>query len=128
MTDGDMVAEGLSDLSPDLRKRLTTGWDEIRSELLPDITGTASPNLLGQLGGVELVFADTEERAAEQVSRICISAGALGLDVETAPRSEFLPVRWPIASRVTSGGRRFRRRWTPPRRSIRFGPKFDYFR
>ena len=34
--------------------------------------------------GVELVFADTEERAAEQVSRICSSAGMLGLDVETA--------------------------------------------
>jgi hypothetical protein len=67
------------------------------------VTRTASLNLLGRLG-VELVFADTEERAAEQVSRICISAGTLGLDVETAPHSEFLPVRWPIA--ITRDGRR----------------------
>jgi hypothetical protein len=96
VSDGDMVAEGLSDLSPDLR-------NEIRSDLLPDVTRTASLNILSQLG-VELVFADTEERAAEQVSRICSSAGMLGLDVETAPRSEFLPVCWPIA--ITRDGKR----------------------
>ena len=70
---------------------------------MPDSTSTASRDLLAKLG-VELIYIDTEGRAAAEVQRICGSAKTLGLDLETAPRSEFLPVAWPIA--ITKDGRR----------------------
>ena len=85
------------------RQKLQAQWEDIRRELLPDSTSTASRDLLAKLG-VELVYIDTEGRAAAEVQRICGSGRKLGLDLETAPRPEFLPVAWPIA--ITKDGRR----------------------
>ena len=57
---------------------------DIRNELLPDDISTASSDLLAKLG-IELVYVETEQRAAAEVQRICRSTGTLGLDIETAP-------------------------------------------
>jgi DNA polymerase I-like protein with 3'-5' exonuclease and polymerase domains len=103
VTDGELVIEGLDHLALDARQELDAKRDAIRNELLPDDRSTPSLDLLAKLG-VELIYIDTEERAVAEVQRICASARTLGLDLETAPRPEFLPVAWPIA--VTKDGRR----------------------
>ena len=103
VADGELIVEGLDQLRPVDRQKLQTQWEDVRRELLPDSTSTASRDLLAKLG-VELIYIDTEGRAAAEVQRICGSAKTLGLDLETAPRSEFLPVAWPIA--ITKDGRR----------------------
>jgi DNA polymerase I len=102
VADGELVADGVAQVAADCRQTLTRRWEEIRSELVPAET-TASLDLLARLG-VETVYTDTVERAAEQIARICGSAQTLGLDVETAPSREQLPVQWPIA--ITQDGRR----------------------
>src|SRR3954447_23182052 len=86
-TTADQVdgAEEPPDLAPDLRNALHVRWDEIRAELLPDAASTDSLDLLAQLG-VELIFINAEDRAAQEVERICASATMLGIDLETAPR------------------------------------------
>jgi DNA polymerase I len=103
VTDGELVVEGLDHLAPDDRQKLQATWVNIRNELLPDDTSTASRDLLAKLN-VELVYIDTEERAAAEVQRICGSARTLGIDLETAPRPEFLPAAWPIS--ITKDGKR----------------------
>ena len=103
VSDGELVVEGLDHLAPDDRQKLQANLRDIRNELLPDDTLTASSDLLAKLG-IELVYAETEQRVAAEVQRICRSTGTLGLDVETAPLPEFLPNAWPIA--VTKDGRR----------------------
>jgi len=103
VTDGELIVEGLDQLAPVECQKLQAQWDNLRRELLPDSTSTASRDLLAKLG-VELVYIDTEGRAAAEVQRLCGSGTKLGLDLETAPRPEFLPVAWPIA--ITKDGRR----------------------
>src|SRR5262245_1750764 len=103
VTDGELIVEGLDQLALVDRQKLQAQWEEVRRELLPDTTSTASRDLLAKLG-VELVYIDTEGRAAAEVRRLCGSGRKLGLDLETAPRPEFLPIAWPIA--VTKDGRR----------------------
>ena len=102
VADGELVVEGSDYLAPDDRQRLQANLHDVCTELLPD-TSTASSDLLAKLG-IELVYAETEQRAAAEVQRICRSTGTLGLDVETAPLPAFLPKAWPIA--VTKDGRR----------------------
>jgi DNA polymerase I len=101
--DGELVAEGLCHLAPDTLEAVSVRWAEIRSELLPAVGDTASINLLANLG-IDLIFVDDELGTAEQVARICGSTQTLGLNIETAPRAEFLPLQWPIA--ITRDGRR----------------------
>ena len=103
VTDGELIVEGLDQLAPVTRQKLQAQWEDVHRELLPDSTSTASRDLLAKLG-VELVYVDTEGRAAAEVQRVCGSGRTLGLDLETAPRPEFLPVTWPIA--ITKDGRR----------------------
>ena len=103
VSDGELVIEGLDHLAPDDRQKLQANLDDIRNELLPDDTSTASSDLLAKLG-IEFVYVDTEQRAAAEVQRICGTSRTLGLDVETAPLPAFLPKAWPIA--VTKDGRR----------------------
>jgi DNA polymerase-1 len=103
VSDGRLVAEGLDRLALNDRQWLEANWDAAHSELLPEGNSTTSLELLTKLN-VELIYVDTEERAATEVQRLCKSATALGLDVETAPRPAFLPVMWPIA--ITKDGRR----------------------
>jgi hypothetical protein len=103
VTDGELIVEGLDQLAPVERQKLQAQWDNLRRELLPDTTSTASRDLLAKLG-VELIYIDTEGRAAAEVQRICGSGRKLGLDLETAPRREFLSEAWPIA--ITKDGRR----------------------
>jgi hypothetical protein len=103
VTDGELIVEGLDQLAPIERQKLQAQWEDIRRELLPGDTSTASRDLLAKLG-VEPVYIDTEGRAAAEVRRLCGSGRKLGLDLETAPRPEFLPIAWPIA--VTKDGRR----------------------
>ena len=73
VSDGDLVVEGLDHLAPDDRQKLEAGWNDIRSELLPNDTSTASLDLLTKLG-IELVHVDNEQRAAAEVQRICAVA------------------------------------------------------
>jgi DNA polymerase I-like protein with 3'-5' exonuclease and polymerase domains len=101
--DGELIVEGLDQLAPVERQKLQAHWEDVRRELLPDCTSTVSRDLLAKLG-IELIYIDTEGRAAAEVERLCGSGRKLGLDLETAPRSEFLPIAWPIA--VTKDGRR----------------------
>ena len=103
VTDGELIIEGLDHLAPDDRQKLHARWNEIRNELLPNDTSTASLDLLGELG-VELVHIENKQRAAVEVQRICSVSRTLGLDIETAPLPEFLPKAWPIV--VTKDGRR----------------------
>jgi hypothetical protein len=103
VADGELIVDGLDQLGPVDRQKLQTPWEDVRRELLPDNTSTASRDLLTELG-VELVYIETEGQIAAEVQRICGSAKTLGLDLETAPRSEFLPIAWPIA--ITQDGRR----------------------
>jgi DNA polymerase-1 len=109
VADGELVVEGLDHLAPAARQDLQSASDEVRSELLPDDHSTPSVDLLAKLGA-ELIYIDTEEQAIAEVQRICGSAKTLGLDLETAPRAEFLPLAWPIA--VTKDGRRSKVRVT----------------
>src|SRR5262249_14009356 len=109
VTDGELIVEGLDQLAPVERQKLQTQWEDVRRELLPDSTSTASRDLLAELG-VELVYIETEGRAAAEVQRLCGSGTKLGLDLETAPRPEFLPIAWPIA--VTKDGRRAKMQMT----------------
>jgi DNA polymerase I-like protein with 3'-5' exonuclease and polymerase domains len=103
VTDGKLIVEGLDQLAPIERQKLQAQWEDVRRELLPDDISTASRDLLASLG-IELVYIDTECRASTELKRLCASGRKLGLDLETAPRSEFLPIAWPIA--VTKNGRR----------------------
>jgi DNA polymerase-1 len=103
VADGELVVDGLDQLGPVDRQKLQTQWEDVRRELLPDTTSTASRDLLAKLD-VELIFIDTKGRAAAEVQRICGSGRKLGLDLETAPRPEFLPEAWPIA--ISKDGRR----------------------
>ena len=103
VSDGKLVIEGLDHLAPDVRQKLQANLHDIRNELLPDDTSTASSDLLAKLS-IEFVYVDTEQRAAAEVQRICGTSRTLGLDIETAPLPAFLPEAWPIA--VTKDGRR----------------------
>ena len=103
VADGELVIEGLQRLAPDDRQKLQGHRNDIRNELLPDDTSTASLDLLSELN-IELVHIDNEQRAAAEVQRICRSSRMLGLDIETAPLPKFLPNAWPIT--VTKDGRR----------------------
>jgi DNA polymerase-1 len=103
VADGELVAEGLEHLAPLDRQNLEANWEGIRNELLPIDRSTPSLRLVEKLG-VELIYVDTEERAAVEVQQICESVRTVGLDLETAPRAEFLPTAWPIT--VTKDGRR----------------------
>ena len=103
VSDGEFVVEGLDHLGPDDRQELQANLQDIRNELLPNDISTASSDLLAKLG-IELVYAETEQRVAAEVQRICRSTGTLGLDIETAPLPAFLPKAWPIV--VTKDGRR----------------------
>ena len=87
LSDGELVVEGLHRLALDDCQKLQANLHDIRNELLPEDTSTASLNLLVRLG-VELVYVYTEQCAVSE-ERICSSARTLGLDVETAPRPEF---------------------------------------
>ena len=84
VADGELVIEGLNHLAPDDRQKLLGRRNDIRNELLPDDTSTASLDLLSELG-IELVHIENEQRAAAEVQRICRSSRMLGLDIETAP-------------------------------------------
>ena len=103
VVDGELVVEALDHLAPDDRQRLQAKLNEARNELLPNEISTASVDLLAKLG-IELVYVETEQRAATEVQRICGTSRTIGLDIETAPLPEFLPKAWPIA--VTKDGRR----------------------
>jgi DNA polymerase I-like protein with 3'-5' exonuclease and polymerase domains len=103
VADGELIVEGLDQLAPVDRQKLQAQWDDARRVLLPEDISTASSDLLASLG-IELVYIDTEGRAAAELQRLCESGRKLGLDLETAPRPEFLPIAWPIA--VTKKGRR----------------------
>jgi hypothetical protein len=92
--DGELIVDGLDRLASDDRQKLQANLYDIRNELLREDTSTASLDLLTRLG-VELVYVDTEQRAVSEVQRICSSARTLGLDVETAPRPQFLPKACP---------------------------------
>ena len=61
VADGELVIEGLNHLAPDDRQKLQADRNDIRNELLPDDTSTASLDLLSELG-IELVHID--DRAA----------------------------------------------------------------
>jgi DNA polymerase I len=102
VADGELVAHGLDCLAGDCQQSLTGQWNEIRNQLIP-AGKTASLDLLAHQG-VEMIFVDTAERAAVEVERICGSAQTLGLDIESAPPRDHLPVQWPIA--ITKDGRR----------------------
>src|SRR5262249_57667840 len=101
VTDGELIVEGLDQLAPVECQKLQAQWDNLRRELLPDSTSTASRDLLAKLG-VELVYIDTEGRVAAELQRLCGSGTKLGLDLETAPRPDFLPLPCPIA--ITTHG------------------------
>ena len=103
VSDGELVVEGLDHLTPDDRQKLQANLSEARNELLPNDISTASFDLLAKLG-IELVYVETEQRAAAEVQRICGTSRTLGLDIETAPLPAFLPKAWPIA--VTKDGGR----------------------
>jgi DNA polymerase I len=103
VADGSLLAEGLDQLAPDLQQALRSKWDSICSELIPAIGGRASIDLLANLG-IDLVTVDNELLAAEKVASLCGSAQTVGLDIETAPRAEFLPAQWPI--KITKEGQR----------------------
>ena len=103
VTDGELIVEGLDHLAPDDRQTLQARRNDIRNELLPNDTSSASCDLLAELG-IELVHVETEQRAAAEVQRICATSRTLGLDIETAPLPKFLPTAWPIV--VTKDGRR----------------------
>jgi hypothetical protein len=53
VADGELIIEGLDQLAPIDRQKLQTRWADVRHELLPDDTSTASRDLLARLG-VEL--------------------------------------------------------------------------
>ena len=103
VTDGELIVEGLDHLAPDDRQTLQARRNDIRNELLPNDTSSASCDLLAELG-IELVHVETEQRAAAEVQRICATSRTFGLDIETAPLPKFLPTAWPIV--VTKDGRR----------------------
>jgi hypothetical protein len=103
VTDGELIVEGLDQLAPIERQKLQARWEDVRRELLPHDISTVSHDLLASLG-IELVCINTESRAAAELQRLCASRRKVGLDLETAPRPEFLPIAWPIA--VTKEGRR----------------------
>jgi hypothetical protein len=107
--DGELIVQGLDQLAPIERQKLQAQWEDVRRQLLPDDTSTVSRDLLARLG-VELVYIDTEGRAAAEVQRLCAARRTLGLDLETAPRPEFLPIAWPIA--ITKEGRRVKMQMT----------------
>jgi DNA polymerase-1 len=103
VSDGELMVEGLGHLTPDDRQKLDVGWNDIRNELLPADTSTASIDLLTKLG-IEPIYIDNEKRAAAEVQRICAAASTIGLDIETAPLPQYLAKAWPIV--VTKDGRR----------------------
>jgi hypothetical protein len=70
--DGELVVEGLDRLASDDCQKLQANLHDIRNELLPEDTSTASLDLLASLG-VELVYVDTEECAVSEVQRIDVS-------------------------------------------------------
>ena len=102
--DGELIANDMQGLQPALLNTVKSMRQEIRSALLPEPTAQ-SLELLANLG-VELIFIETEAQASAEITRLCAATNTLGLDVETAPRPEFLPIQWPIA--ITKDGRRSR--------------------
>ena len=89
VADGELVTEGLGALAPELRRELDGKHAEIQSALLP--AGPAPSATLLEKLGVVLVDINDEQTAFEAVTRLCAAAPLLGVDVETAPRPEFLP-------------------------------------
>jgi len=102
VSDGELIEDGLQGLQLEQLNTMKSMRREIRSALLPVHT-TKSLELMANLG-VELIFIQNEVQASAEVARLCAAADSLGLDVETAPRPEFLPIQWPIA--ITKDGRR----------------------
>jgi DNA polymerase-1 len=100
--DGELIENGMQGLQPALLNTLKSRRQEIRSALLPEHT-KLSLELLASLD-VKLIFIENEAHAGAEITRLCATADILGLDVETAPRPEFLPIQWPIA--ITKEGRR----------------------
>ena len=85
-----------------MRQKIEEKRPLIRSALLP--AGPAPSAALLKKLDVVLVYIDDEQIASEAVARLCAGVPLLGVDVETAPRPEFLPLMWPIA--ITNDGRR----------------------
>jgi hypothetical protein len=76
VTDGELIVEGLDQLAPIERQKLQAQWEDVRRELLPDDTSTASRDLLARLG-VELVYIDTEGRPPPRYSGYAHREGRL---------------------------------------------------
>src|SRR4029077_18895410 len=53
--DGELIVEGSDQLAPIERQKLQAQWEDVRRELLPDTTLTASRDLLAKLG-VKMVY------------------------------------------------------------------------
>ena len=77
VSDGELVVEGLDHLAPDDRQKLQANLHDVRNEVLPNDTSTASSDLLAKLG-IESIFVQTEQRAAAEVQRICQATRTLG--------------------------------------------------
>ena len=102
--DGELVAKGLTGLPAALKEKLKSKRQAIRSALLPE-NEMLSLDLLATLG-VELILIEVEDHARTEIARVCAAADILGIDIETAPRPEFLPIHWPIT--ITKDGQRSR--------------------
>jgi hypothetical protein len=109
VADGRLVADGLDNLAPADFEELERRWSEVERQLLPNDNSCPSSALLNAFA-VDLVYVTTEQQAAFEVSRICGSVRTIAIDLETAPRSEFLPPVHPIA--LTKYGRRSKVRAT----------------
>ena len=105
-TDGELIIDGvlLGLITPELRQKIEEKRPLILSALLP--AGPAPSAALLKKLGVVLVYIEDEQTASEAVARLCAATPLLGVDVETAPRPEFLPVMWPIS--ITNDGLRSR--------------------
>src|SRR5829696_3508237 len=101
-TDGELIIDGIGLITPELRQKIEEKRPLIRSALLP--AGPAPSAALLKKLGVVLVYIDDEQTASEAVARLCAATPLLGVDVETAPRPQLLPVMWPIS--ITNDGRR----------------------
>ena len=102
--DGELVAKGLTDLPAALKEKLKSKRRAIRSALLPE-NEMLSLDLLATLN-VELILIEGEDHARTEIARVCAATDILGIDIETAPRPEFLPIHWPIT--ITKDGQRSR--------------------
>ena len=103
VSSGALVIDGLDNVTVEIANAVGARVDDIRARFLPAVASTASIDLLGKLD-VELIVVKSEEHAAIEVARLCKRSETIGLDIETAPRPEFLPLKWPI--QITKDGQR----------------------